>query len=76
MTKEEIINNYKKDRNITDDYKLDEDENYFVDKLYEAINYTRCCTTFYCDDESECNLSRCETQCRVCRGVEQTLPKQ
>jgi hypothetical protein len=32
--------------------------------------------SFYCDDESECNLSRCDIQCRVCRGVEQTLPKQ
>ena len=45
MTKQEIINNYKKDRSITDDYKLDEDESYLIDKIYEAINFTHCCET-------------------------------
>lgn len=43
MTRQDLINNYKNDRGIKDSYKLNDDENYFIDKLYEAINYTHCC---------------------------------
>ncbi|WP_296635978.1 hypothetical protein [Polaribacter sp.] len=51
---------------------LDFAESYYKKKL-TLIDVVK---SFYCDDESECNLSRCETQCRVCRGVEQTFAKQ
>jgi len=48
----------------------------YIDILEKQLTLTDVVKSFYCDDESECNLSRCETQCRVCRGVEQTLLKQ
>jgi len=34
MTQEQIIADYKKARNITDEYVLDEDEMYFVEQIY------------------------------------------
>tara|TARA_R110002051_G_scaffold205034_1_gene271013 strand:+ start:255 stop:500 length:246 start_codon:yes stop_codon:yes gene_type:complete len=43
MTRQDLINNYKSDRNIKDSYKLNDDENYLIDKLLEAINYKHCC---------------------------------
>ena len=36
MTKEQIIENYKKARHITDEYVLDEDEMYFVEELVKV----------------------------------------
>ena len=36
MTKEQIIENYKKARHITDGYVLDEDEMYFVEELVKV----------------------------------------
>lgn len=38
MTREDIIKKYKKDRHITDDYILDEDEDYFVNELLKVSN--------------------------------------
>jgi hypothetical protein len=52
------------------------DENALIKHEIELLALPDVVKSFYCDDESECNLSRCETQYRVCRGVEQTLPKQ
>ena len=31
--------------------------------------------SFYCDEEID-GLNKCTEQCRVCRGVEQSIPKQ
>jgi len=42
MTRQDIINKYKTDRGIKDDYKLSDDENYLIDVIQRAINYTRC----------------------------------
>ena len=46
---------------------------YLKEQLTKQLTLTDVVKSFYCGGES---LSRCETQCRVCRGVEQTLPKQ
>ena len=35
MSLEKIVKKYKQARNITDDYKLDEDEMYFVNEILE-----------------------------------------
>ena len=43
MTRKYLINKYKSDRGIKDSYKLNDDENYLIDKLLEAINYNQCC---------------------------------
>ena len=39
MRKSEIIKKYKKDRNIQDNYKLDEDEMYLVEEIQKALNF-------------------------------------
>ena len=37
MRKSEIIKKYKKDRNIQDNYKLDEDEMYLIEEIQKAL---------------------------------------
>ena len=44
MARQDLVNKYKADRSIKESYKLNEDENYLIDKLLEAMNYTRSST--------------------------------
>jgi hypothetical protein len=37
MRKSEIIKKYKKDRNIQDNYKFDEDEMYLIEEIQKAL---------------------------------------
>jgi hypothetical protein len=46
MKRKDLVNMYKTDRSIKESFKLNDDENYLIDKLYEAISVTRCCTEF------------------------------
>tara|TARA_R110000822_G_scaffold303567_1_gene428303 strand:+ start:355 stop:591 length:237 start_codon:yes stop_codon:yes gene_type:complete len=40
------------------------EEKDFLNKLYEAINYTHCCEPFFCADEKQNGSNqRCEKQC-------------
>ena len=43
MTRQDLVNMYKTDRSIKDSFKLNDDENYLINKLYEAISVTCCC---------------------------------
>ena len=41
-----------------------------IDALEEAINYTRCCETFYCWDEQALGKDRrCQEECDTCASV-------
>ena len=37
MKRDEIISKYRKDRNLRGDYQLDEDENYLIDEIVNAL---------------------------------------
>ena len=51
--------------------ELGSDEKDFLNKLKEAINYTRCCETFYCDnDREDISSHKCDKQCYFCRQSE------
>ena len=40
-------------------------------KLYKAINYTHCCTEFFCEDEDlEYSSKKCKEQCSGCKFIE------
>lgn len=38
-------------------------------KEIEAINYTRCCTTFYCNNEHNF-IERCSEMCNACKDLQ------
>lgn len=43
----------------------------FIDKRYKAINYTHCCTEFFCEDEDlEYSSKKCKKQCSGCKWIE------
>ena len=43
----------------------------FIDKRYKAINYTRCCEEFFCEDEDlEYSSKKCKEQCDGCKWIE------
>ena len=45
-------------------------ETYFK-KPKEAINYTHCCTEFFCEDEDlEYSSKKCKEQCSGCNWIE------
>ena len=37
MNRDDTIKKYKKDRSLRDDYQLDEDENYLIDEIVNAL---------------------------------------
>ena len=42
-----------------------------LDVKNEAINYTHCCETFYCDnDRDDIPSHKCDKQCHFCRRSE------
>ena len=43
----------------------------FVNKYLKAINYTRCCAEFFCEDEDlEYSSKKCKKQCSGCKWIE------
>ena len=43
----------------------------FVNKYLKAINYTHCCTEFFCEDEDlEYSSKKCKKQCSGCKWIE------
>ena len=79
MTKEEVnlkviqeLNNKGYDA-INMDFNLLND---FADILYQAINYTRCCTEFFCEDEDlDFQTEKCSKQCDGCSFIEKRVAK-
>lgn len=69
MTREELINNYKIENHIRESYKLTIGENYLINKLLEAINYTPCCTEFPILPRCEC-INPDPTEIKVCVGCD------
>jgi hypothetical protein len=58
MTKQEFAELAKKHLVALDGYKLDKNGNtkieiFGIEKLYEAINYTHCCTELFCLDNTD-----------------------
>ena len=51
------------------------DFNTLADELLKNFSLHAVVKSFYCDEELG-GLNICKDQCRVCRGVEQALPKQ
>ncbi len=46
-------------------------DNAFVEKQKEAIDYTHCCTEFFCEDEGlEYSSKKCKEQCSGCKWIE------
>jgi hypothetical protein len=43
--------------------------NAFLNALNEAINYTRCCETFYCNNEHNF-IERCSEMCNACKDLQ------
>ncbi len=42
-----------------------------LDEYLEAINYTHCCTEFFCEDEDlEYSSKKCKEQCSGCKWIE------
>jgi len=42
-----------------------------INKTLEAINYTHCCTEFFCEDEDlEYSSKKCKKQCSGCKWIE------
>lgn len=57
-------------RNLNDEELEYLNEKYF-NKPKEAINYTRCCTEFFCEDEDlEYSSKKCNEQCIGCKWIE------
>jgi hypothetical protein len=71
MKRQDLINKYKADRSIKDSYKLSDDENYFIDKLEEAINYTRCCEEL-CQHKYQ-DVRYGTSRCVICGEEEQSF---
>ena len=47
-----------------------------IDALNEAINYTRCCTEFFCEDEDlGYQTEKCTKQCDGCSFIEKRVAK-
>lgn len=43
----------------------------FVSDYLKAINYTHCCTEFFCEDEDlEYSSKKCKEQCSGCKWIE------
>ena len=74
MTKEEIISKFKKDRSIKDSYKLSEDEEYFINIIFElqkeVENLEKDSIIKCCDDpanEIDCSVDTIVyIKCKVC----------
>ncbi len=71
MDKEKILNLANKGLELVED--MDRKSiyknllgNLFFEMRKEAINYTHCCETFYCQSHIEDN-GRCNTQCEHCK---------
>jgi len=42
-----------------------------LDEYLEAIDYTHCCTEFFCEDEDlEYSSKKCKEQCSGCKWIE------
>ena len=42
-----------------------------IKELLEAINYTHCCTEFFCEDEDlKYSSKKCKEQCNGCKWIE------
>ena len=64
--------NGKYNLGITDD-KIVKD---CINKTLEAINYTFCCTEFFCEDEDlGYQTEKCANQCEDCSFIEKKVAK-
>ena len=52
------------------------DEFYDRDPLSSNNDLYVVVKSFYCDDEIECNLTKCKDQCAICKIIEEAIPKQ
>ena len=52
------------------------EEKAFLNKLKEAINYTLCCTEFFCGEKDEGNqVEKCDKQCEMCSWIDRKVTK-
>jgi hypothetical protein len=67
--KQLLLDSYKADYEDTLNQAIDK-----LDKLEEAINYTRCCTEFYCYNK-KIDSKKCKNQCMGCEYYEESKSK-
>ena len=76
MTKEEIYKEVEKDLLTHFDAKVlmpmyERLAVIIMESTMKAINYTHCCTEFFCEDEDlQYSSKKCKEQCRGCKWIE------
>ena len=73
MNKAEIISRHAQalKNQVGTSLAIDECEDIMASMMNEAINYTHCCTEFFCEDEDlEYSSKKCKEQCNGCKWIE------
>ena len=67
--------NYYQDRTSLNN-KEEKELLLLVNEIYAAINYTQCCTEFFCEDEDlGYQTEKCKKQCDGCSFIEKRIAK-